>query len=140
MNFFGKLALHAVGVVGGNREVGRFASPHPDPRPSAIGNRYQSCVVAGNAAVIDLVTRDIRFGIAIPYQRQVCDWRVCVTVVPMMTSSAFAVVDANAASKTGSKDKVKKYFFIYEFDCAVEWWASCRSPSAIGAIGSPREP
>ena len=40
----------------------------------------------------------------------------------------------------GSKDKVKRYFFIYEFEYAVEWWASCRSPSAIGTIGSPREP
>ena len=46
-------------------------------------------------------------------------------------------------SKTGSKDKVERYFFIYEFECAVEMvglvplaFSDC---APLVALGSPRE-
>src|SRR6476659_9957957 len=65
MNFFGKLALDAIGVVGSDREVDRLATLHRDRR-RRIGDRYQARVVARNAAVVNIVTRDIRFRIAIP--------------------------------------------------------------------------
>jgi len=75
MYFFGERALEAIGVVGSGREVDRLATFHRDHH-RRIGDRYQTCIIAGNAAVIHVVTGDIWFRIPIPGQRYICRRRV----------------------------------------------------------------
>jgi hypothetical protein len=80
MNFGGELALDAIGVEGSGREVDGPGSSHADSR-HRVSDRFQVGIVAGNAAVINIVTCDIRFGILIPSQVYVSNCRVWIIAV-----------------------------------------------------------
>ena len=116
MNFFGERALHAIRVVGGDREVHRFATFHPNHGRRII-DRYEARVVSGNSTVIDIVTRDIRFRIAIPDQGHSGRYRV--RIIAAIDDDIFSLRYGGCErdQQNGKQVQGTEVFLYHKFKC-----------------------